>query len=140
MALPLEVFADLQLAVDGDPIDVRANGDRIVMDVPTLRAGRRLLAAEPFDEGAHATRQVHKAFREAGLTLEVHLDGRPVATVGEGADPGRLSRLLRLDGVEVRPGPTVRQVVRQRPLLAAAVVAGLAGLIGGLIAFWRRDT
>ncbi len=131
MALPLEVLADLQLAVDGEDIDIRGTGDHIVVDLPSLRAGRRLLSSGPFATNrARTTGRVHEVLRISGLTAEVRLQGDPIARLGAGARPGTLGRLLNLDGVEVRPTRPLRAAVRRRPLVTGAVVAGLLALLG----------
>ena len=140
MALPLEVLADLQLAVDGEDIDIRGTGDRIVVDLSSLRAGRRLLASGPFARGqrARTTGRIHEALHIAGLTVEVRLRGDPVARLGADAEPGAVGRFLNLDGIEVRPAKPLRAALRRRPVLTAAVVIGL--LVGlGWWLFRRGD-
>lgn len=140
MALPLEVLADLQLAVDGENIDIQANGDRIVVDLPSLQAVRRLAEAEPIARRLRKrSDQAQEALDVAGLTLEVRLEGQPIALVGAEAEPSRLGRLLRLDGVELRTTQTVRQVVRQRPFLATMVIGALFVLIGWITAWLFRE-
>ncbi len=135
MSLPLEVLADLQLAVDGENVDIQANGDRIVVDLPSFQAGKRILEAEPISRRLRTSSdRVQRALAVAGLTLEVQLQGDPILVVGSAADPSRFSRLLRLDGVELRLTPTLRQAVRQRPILSAAVVGGLFVLAGWIVA------
>ena len=82
MSLPLEVLADLRLAVDGEDIDIRGTGDQIVVDLPSLRAGRRLLASGPFaTDRARTTGRVHEALRISGLTAEVRLRGDSIARI-----------------------------------------------------------
>jgi len=140
MALPLDVRADLQIAIDGETVDVQADGDHVVVDLPSLRAGRRILAADPISASRRprATSRVHDALQIAGLTVEVRLQGETVARVGRDATPGRLARLLNLDGIEVRPGPSLRATALQRPVATAVVVGGLVLLIGWLLARgWR---
>jgi hypothetical protein len=141
MALPLEIFADLELAVDGEPIDVRADGQRILVDLPSLHAGRRLLDAEPFSGTGRgrATRRVQEALQIAGFTLEVRLEGEPIAVIGAEATPGRLARALRLDGVELRPASTLRQAARKRPVVTALVAGGLALALGWALARYLRS-
>jgi hypothetical protein len=141
MALPLEILADLQLAVDGENIDIQADGTRIIVDLPSLRAGRRLLEAEPLS-GANrptATRRVREALQVAGFTMEVRLNGAPLAVIGEGASPGRLGRLLRLEGVELRAAPPLRDAARRRPVVTALVAGGLALVLGWLLARLLRS-
>ena len=140
MALPLDVFADLRLAVDGEGIDIQADGDHVVVDLPSLRAGRRLLAAPPLsaERRPQATDRLHDALQIAGITVEVRLQGDVIARVGEEARPGRLGQLLNLGAVEVRPAPSLRAAARQRPLTAVLVVSGIAFLLGWLVVrLWR---
>lgn len=133
MARPLEVLADVQLAVDGEEIDVRGHGDHIVVDVPSLRAGRRLFTTGPFaaEFRARTTRRLHEALRSAGLSAEVRLRGDPIARIGVGARPGALGRMLSLDGLEIRPTQPLRRALRRRPIVTALVVTGLLVLLGG---------
>lgn len=140
MALPLEVLADLQLALDGEHIDIQADGDRIVVNLPSLRAGRRLLEAEPIARWPQrAAQRAQETLDVAGLTVEVQLQGDVIAVMGAEAQPGSAARLLRLDGVELRPAQTLRQVVRRRPFLSAAVVGGLFVIVGWLVARLTRS-
>jgi hypothetical protein len=141
MALPLEVLADLQLVVDGEDIDIRGTGDRIVVDLSSLRAGRRLLASGPFASAqrARTTGRIHEALDISGLTVEVRLRGDPVARLGAEAQPGAVGRLLNLNGIEVHPIRPLQAVLHRRPVLATTVAIGL--LVGlGWWLFRRRDT
>lgn len=140
MALPLEVLADLQVAVDGEAVNVQADGDHVVVDLPSLRAGRRILAAYPISSAKRprSTDRLHDALQIAGLTVEVRLQGETVARIGEGAQPGRLARLLNLGGIEVRPTSSLRAAARQRPVATTVVVGGLVLLVGWiLVRAWR---
>lgn len=131
MARPLEVLADLRLAVDGEDIDIRGTGDQIVVDLPSLRAGRRLLTSGPFATGrARTTDQLHEALRVTGLSVEVRLRGDPIARMGAGARPGPLGRLLHLDGIELRPARPLRAAVQRRPIVTILVVGGLLAVLG----------
>jgi hypothetical protein len=142
MALPLEVLADLEIAVDGENIDVQADGDRIVVDLSTLEAGRRLVAGFPFSRNwsskASADR-LQDALQIAGLTVDIQLQGDLIARMGEGARPGRLARALNLKGLELRPAQSLRAVVRRRPFVTTLVVGGLFVLIGWLVARLLRS-
>lgn len=140
MALPLEVLADLQVAVDGEDVTVQADGDLVVVDLPSLRAGRRILDAYPLspERRPRATDRLHDALQIAGLTVEVRLQGETVARIGEGAEPGRLARIFNFGAVEVRPASSLRATARQRPVATAVVVGGLVLLLGGLLVRgWR---
>lgn len=140
MPLPLEVFADLQIAVDGEGVDVQADGDRVVVDLPSLRAGRRILDAYPLSVGkrSRSTDRVHDALQIAGITVEVRLQGERVARIGADAQPGRLARLLNLGEIEVRPTASLRAAARQRPIATTVVVGGLLLFVGWvLVRAWR---
>lgn len=139
MARPLDVLADLRLAIDGEQIDIRGTGDRIVVDLPSLQTGRRLLRSGPFATNrAQTTGRIHEALRSTGLTAEVRLQGDPIAQIGAEAQPGALGRLLRLEGIEVRPTRPLRAALRRHPLLTAVVVLGLLALIGWGLLRTRR--
>lgn len=131
MSLPLEVLADLRLAVDGETIEIRGTGDHVVVDLPSLRTGRRLLTSGPFvADRAQTIGRIHEALELSDLTVEVRLRGDPIARLGAGARPGTLGRFLSLDGVEVRPTQPVRAALRRRPLVTAGVIFGLLVLVG----------
>ncbi len=136
MSLPLEVLADLQIAIDGEDVDVQADGDRIVIDLSSLEAGRRLLAGYPFAtvrSGSSASR-LQDALQIAGLTVDVQLRGNLLARMGKGARPGRLARALNLEGFELRPAQSARAIVRRRPFVTTLVLGGLFLLVGWLVA------
>lgn len=134
MAPPLEVLADLRLAVDGEPVDVRGTGDHIVVDLPSVRAGRRLLNSGPFaTHPGRTTHQIHEALQEVELSAEVRLKGAPVAHIGTGAQPGMLGKMLGLEGAEVRLARPLRTAARRRPILTATVILGLLVFIGWLL-------
>lgn len=134
MALPLEVLADLHLAVDGEDVEIRGDGDRIVVDLPTLRAGRRLLTHGPLATGnrERSLKRANEALRIAGLTVDIRLDGETIARAGAQARPSGIARLLQLGDIEVRPVQPLKSEARRRPLLTAAVLAGLVALLAWL--------
>ncbi|MFO8100039.1 MAG: hypothetical protein R6T83_10535 [Salinibacter sp.] len=135
MALPIEVLADLQLAVDGEDIAIQGDGDHIVVDLPSLRAGRRLVSSGPFALGRRSDQmdRLHQALDLSGIAVEVRLQGESIARLGKGARPGLLSQALNLGPVEIRPTQPLLQVLRTRPVLTAAVLAGLVLLLGWLL-------
>ncbi len=131
MSFPLDVFADLRLIVEGEPIDIRGTGDRIVFDLPNLQAGWHLLSSGPFAHNrGQTTSRIHDVLQMSEVTAEVHLRGDSVARLGEEARPGLLEQLLDLDGVEIRPLSSIWSVLRQRPLVAAGIILGLLLLVG----------
>ena len=139
MLPPLNVMADLALSVDGEDVRVVADGDVIAVELADVRAARKLLRVAPMGlPRAERLRQLHDALAAAGLTAEVRLYGEAVARLGKGAQPGRTSRLLRLDRLEVRPGRSIASAARRKPGTAAALLGGLAALLGmGLYAAFR---
>jgi hypothetical protein len=138
MARALNVLADLSLALDDENIAIRGEGDRIIIDLPSLRAGQALLRAGPFSQGQRQAGFVKaNAFlQETGLTIDVRYAGEVVGRLGAEARPSAVSRLLRISGVEVRPTPSLRAAVRRRPGLTLGVAAAVAALVS-LILFWR---
>ena len=134
MALPLEVLADLQLAVDGEEVQIRGDGDRIVVDLPTLRAGRRLMTHGPWATGnrERSLRRINEALTITGITVDVRLDDDILARVGARAQPNAVARLLRLGDVEVRATQPLKAAARRRPLLTAGIVAGLVAFVSWL--------
>lgn len=140
MVQPLEILADLRLAIDGEEIDIQADGSHIVVDLPSLQAGRRLLTAEPLARSpAQATRRTHEALLGTGMSVEVRLKGAPFVRLGKGASPGRLERLLGLPGIDLDPAPPVRAAVRRRPILATVVLSGIVVLLGSLLVRYLRS-
>jgi len=75
MALPLEVVADLQLAVDGEPISIEANGKRIIVDLASLEASseaRSTMIRFPFasmDMGSPSTASCRSATTSRGRAI-----------------------------------------------------------------------
>ena len=139
MLPPLNVMADLALSVDGEDVQIEADGDVIVVKLADVRAARKLLRVAPVGRSrAERLGQIHDALSAAGLTAEVRLYDETVARLGKGARPGRTSKLLRLGDLEVRPGRPIASAARRRPGTAAVLLGGLAGLLGaGLYAAFR---
>lgn len=142
MALPLDVLADLRLAVDGETIDIHGDGDRIVVNLPSLRAGRRVLSSGPFGTGHRQKRlrQAQEALDLSGLTVEVRIQNDVVARAGAGATPGALSRLAGLRSVELRPGTTVRRAAKKRPWVAVGIGAAVLAFVVWLVVRSGSDT
>ncbi|MGI9174109.1 MAG: hypothetical protein ACR2GR_02160 [Rhodothermales bacterium] len=140
MLHPLSIMADLALSVDGEDVQVVADGDVIRIKLADARAARKLLWAAPLGHfQAQGLGQIHDLLSASGLTAEVQLYGEPVARLGKNARPGGTSRLLRLGDMEVRPGRPIRAAARRRPGTTLALAAGL-GLLGTVLyATLRRD-
>lgn len=141
MARALHVLADLSLALDDEDIAIRGDGDRIVVDLPSLAAGRKLLQAGPFSPSQRRSglAKVNTVLRETGLTIEFHYAGEAIARLGTEARPGAIAQALNLGDVEVRPAQSLRAAARRRPALTLGLAAALAALLSFLF-FWRsRD-
>ncbi|OYR44700.1 peptide ABC transporter ATP-binding protein [Halorubrum sp. Hd13] len=109
---PLSVVTeDLTLTVDGVDLDVRSTGERLFVEVPTVRDAIRVVRRLPENGDTRAPAALLTATR---LTTEVRVRGRTVAVIGADARPGRLSRELGVAPAEVR--------------VAGALGAGASGL------------
>lgn len=102
---PLRVDADLDVAVDGQPLSVSGEGDRLTVAVPSLGAALRVARGAG---GADRIRSLGTLATAAGLTADVTIYGRTVARAGREATPGSLGRRF---GVELRPGGVVGAAV-----------------------------
>jgi hypothetical protein len=128
----LHVLADLTLTVEGEQVAIRGEGDRIVIDLPSLQAGRKLAQAGPFSQTqrAEGVARLHEILTSQNLTAEVRLYGDVLARVGAEARPGAISRLLNLGAVEVRPARPVVSAARRRPLVSLGLGALVAAILG----------
>lgn len=140
MSLPLEVLADLTLAIDGEDLQIRGDGDVLMVDVPSVRAARRLLSSGPWSAEVRRKRadQFNQALQVAGITIGVRYKGEVVAKIGAGAKPNAVSRLLKFSGIEVHPVKAVRAQAKANPLATLAVVGGTTALIAFLISRFRK--
>ena len=124
----LSVDADLDLLVDGHPVAVRGEGDRLRIEVDDRRTAWRLFQSNR--PGRTLVRTVTDTLDALGVDVDVVVGGRQVATVGPSAQAGRLLEALGLPAVEVENPLTERQ---QRWALV-----GLA-FLGGLFLGSRRS-
>ena len=102
---------DLTLSVDGVDAAVHATGQRLFVEVDSVRGALRVARRLPDDSVSNLA--VGGLVR-GGLTAEVRVRGRTVALAGADARPGPLSYRLGVAPAEVR--------------LAGAVGAGYGGL------------
>ena len=141
MARPVDIVADLTLTVRGEDIAVRGeDGQRVVVELPSLQAGRALLNDPPWPSTGRRQRinQAHRFLRASGLTVDVRLAGETVARVGAEARPNASARLLNLGDIEVRPSQAAQSAARQRPGLAVGLTALIAALVA-ILWFWRSE-
>jgi len=90
---------------------VRSTGDRVFVEVPTVRGALRVARALPAaaDVGGPA-----RLLTATDLTTEIRVHGRTVVVLGSGARPGPIARRLGIAPAEAR--------------LAGLLGAGWAGL------------
>lgn len=140
MSLPLEVLADLTLAIDGEDIQIRGDGEVVVVDLPTIRAGRRLLQSGPWSGEVRRlrTEQFNTALRTAGITVNVRYKGEVVARLGDQATPNAVARLLDFGAVELHPVKAIQAEARSRPLTTLAVLGGASAVIAYLISKMKK--
>jgi len=95
---PVDVTADLALAVDGEPVRVESYTDLVTVDLPSVRTAVRLLRRHGDRAGV-----VPDLLAAAGLTVEVTVSGTAVVRAGADADAGLVERRLGYRSVRLRP-------------------------------------
>lgn len=95
---PIDVTADLALAVDGEPVRVESYTDLVTVELPSVRTALRL-----FRRHGDRAGDVPGLLAAAGLTVEVAVDGTPVVRAGADAEAGWLERRLGYRSVRLRP-------------------------------------
>lgn len=109
---PLSITTDdLTLTVDGVRMDVRSTGDRVFVEVPSVRGAVRVVRNLPVEADATGPTRFLVG---ADLTTEFRVRGRTVAVLGATARPGPIARVLGVSPAEIR--------------LAGLVGAGWSGL------------
>ena len=81
--------------MDSQSALVHGEGNRIILDFPTLQAAFQLL--QPCwgrAQRLQAAHNVHRGLSAAGLCLEIRVRGRTMACLGEGNKAGMMLRLL----------------------------------------------
>ena len=133
MATPLDVLGDLTLTVDDDRIDVRGDGRRIVIDVPSTTAARNVLLKSPYggDSPQETATYVHELLSEVDLTLDIMLNHQRVARLGADARPNAVSRFLNMPAVEVHPSVPARDTASRNPIATALLL-----VTGVLFVLW----
>lgn len=88
---PLSVEADLDVTIDGERCTVWTEGDRLVVNTPSLATARELLGgveALPVPQP-----RLVGGLADRALTVEVRVRHAPVARLGAGVEPSRLATL-----------------------------------------------
>jgi len=112
---PLSVETEnLTLSVAGVTMPVESTGERLLVDVPTVRDAIRVARAASGDAARSAA-----LLTAADLTTELRVRGRTVVVLGVDARPGALSRELgvapgaiRLGGVLSAGGDAALTILR----------------------------
>lgn len=79
----------------GSDVQVHGEGRQIVLDFPSLSAALQLW--KPWSDGKRReeiTDLLHQALAAAGLSLEVRVQGKPVALLGGASKQGLALQLL----------------------------------------------
>ncbi len=79
-----------------EAVQVNGEGKQIVLEFPSL--GEALQFWKPWTNAKHreqATGTLHEALRHAGVSLELRVQGKTVAHLGESGMSGLLLRLLQ---------------------------------------------
>lgn len=105
----LSVTANLSMTVDGIELAICTVEDRLYVQVPSVWAGFKLLQSE-----RERLPALSRVLSEADLTAEIRVGSAVIAVAGTEAVPGKLSQLLSLGPVEVRPRALVQAVLRLR--------------------------
>ena len=119
----LAVEADLDLSVDGHPVAIRGDGDRLRVEVNEARTAWRLFQSNR--PGRHLVRTITDTLDALGVDVDVVVGGRTVATVGPGAEAGRLLAALGLYHVEFpNPLDAIEEGHRRWVLVGLAFLGG----------------
>ena len=95
MVNSLYVEADLDLSIEDEICNIRANGDVITIEVPTFRALWFLQASAKFSKnGKNLLTSLQAMLTRTDLQVKVRLKDRLIATMGRGTKPGMLSYAL----------------------------------------------
>jgi hypothetical protein len=80
-------------------VAVQGDGKQIVLDFPNL--GEALMLLKPWSgrkRRAEMVERLHTALKVTGLSLEIRVNGTPIARLGPGPRTGLALRILGLDG------------------------------------------
>jgi len=89
---PLDVEADLTIAIEGEAIQVTSRTNKPLVDLPSM--GVALALARQGGGGLRLLPELAGVLAAADLTVGVAIDGTGVAVLGAEAEPGRLTKRL----------------------------------------------
>lgn len=103
LQIPLEVVGEVRAAVADETVLITASGDTISVDIPSLRVG--LLALRGVGRRKQRSETISRAnvvLQLTALSAQFRMAGGTVAILGSAARPGRVSRFLGLEPLEIR--------------------------------------
>jgi hypothetical protein len=104
MLAPLALSARLVLSLGNDDFLVNAAEDKIVVHLPSWRAGLAVMRFQSARGGwSQLLTQAQRGLTRADLQMQFCLAGKLVARLGADARPGILSWLFGLGPLELRP-------------------------------------
>lgn len=105
---PLAVYTDLDVTLDGQPVQVASTGDRLFVEFPSVRTALTALRAGiPTDDD-----RVDALLHTTALTIEVRVHEATVVVLGAAARPGVLSRAASVAPAELRLGGALAALSR----------------------------
>jgi hypothetical protein len=118
MLTPFALSARLVLSLENDDFLVNAADDKIVVDLPSWRAGLAVMRCQSARGGwSQLLTKVQRGLTVADLQMQFRLAGKIVARLGTDTRPGIVSRLLGLGPLELRPLQLLRSMwSRPRPI------------------------
>jgi hypothetical protein len=104
MVKPLDIYARLIVTTAGHQMNVQADGRLIIIELPSLLAGRELFKLwRSRHERGKFLDAVRAMMTHRDWQLEFHLNNRMIARLGVGIRPSLSSWLLGLNPLELRP-------------------------------------
>ncbi len=102
MRAPLDVAGEVQVLVADQTVRVTAIKNTITVDIPTLRVGMvALRGVGRRKQRATMISSLGAALHFADLSVQFRVAGGTIATLGAGARPGLLSRLLGVAPLQI---------------------------------------
>ena len=88
---PLDVEADLTIAIEGEEIQVKSRTNKPLVDLPSMGVALAL-ARQLGGGGLRLLPELAGVLAAADLTVGVAIDGTGIAVLGAEAEPGRLAK------------------------------------------------
>lgn len=106
---PLDVEADLTIAIEGEAVRVTSRTNKPLVDLPSTRVALAL-ARQGGGRGLRLLPAIASVLAAADVTAGIAIDGTGVAVLGAEADPGPLAKRLG-PHVEVRENGLARTLL-----------------------------